>query len=84
MKPSEIEIKVGRRLQDGRVELSTLLPQVLTLRVSYGSERSSAVQLTLEQVGELRRALAEMERLMAQEQAHEEPWDGSERRRPAA
>lgn len=79
----EMELKVGRRSQDGTVSLSTHIPQMLTLRVTYGAERSSAVQLTLEQVGELRRALAEMERAMAREEASE-AWDGRERRRPAA
>lgn len=80
----EMELKVGRRSQDGTVSLSTLIPQMLTLRVTYGAERSSAVQLTLEQVGELRRALAEMERTLAKEQASAETWDGQERRRQAA
>lgn len=80
----EMELKVGRRSQDGTVSLSTLIPQMLTLRVTYGAERSSAVQLTLEQVSELRRALAEMERSMAKEQASAEAWDGQERRRQAA
>ncbi len=79
----EIELRVGRRTQDGTVSLSALIPQMLTLRVSYGAERSSAVQLTLEQVGELRRALAEMERSMVREHAAE-AWDGRDRRRSAA
>jgi hypothetical protein len=79
----EMELKVGRRTQDGTVSLSTLIPQMLTLRVTYGAERSSAVQLTLEQVGELRRALAEIERSIVREQSSEQ-WDGRERRRPAA
>ena len=79
----EIELKVGRRTQDGTIRLSALIPQMLTLSVAYGAERSSAVQLTLEQVGELRRALANMESSMVREQAEEE-WDGRERRRTAA
>ena len=80
----EMELKVGRRGQDGIVSLSTFLPQMLTLRVTYGGERSSAVQLTLEQVGELRRLLAEMERSMVRADREAGAWDGTERRRPAA
>jgi hypothetical protein len=78
------EIKVGRRIQDGTVELSMFMPQLLTLRVSYGGERAASVQLTREQVWELRRALDEFELQMAQEQEQAKPWDGGERRRPAA
>lgn len=82
------EIKVGRRSQDGIVELSVFMPQLLTMRVTHGGEAAAAVQLTREQVAELRRALAEFEELMEHEQELEEgkSWNGSERRgsRPAA
>ena len=80
----EIELKVGRRSQDGAVSLSAFIPQMLTLRVTYGAERSSAVQLTLEQVRELQRALAEMERSLTQQGQAAGMWDGEERRRSAA
>ncbi len=82
------EIKVGRRSQDGIVELSVFVPQLLTMRVTHGGEAAAAVQLTREQVAELRRVLAEFEAAMEQEQqqqAQEESWNGNERRsRPAA
>ena len=80
----EAELKVGRRSQDGRVRLAANMPQLLTLSVTYGAERSSTVMLTLEQVRELQRVLARMEQLLEQEQAQVDRWDGSERRRPAA
>jgi len=61
------------------------MPQLLTMRVTHGGEAAAAVQLTREQVAELRRVLAEFEELMEQEQEQGESWNGSERRsRPAA
>lgn len=84
MTPAEIVLRVGRRAQDGAVELSMLIPQLLMLRVTYGGERAATVQLTREQVGELRSALGEIERLMEQEQVQLETWNGSERRTSAA
>lgn len=79
------EIKVGRRSQDGTVELSVFMPQLLTMRVTHGGEAAAAVQLTREQVAQLRRTLAEFEELMELEQARPDSWNGSERRsRPAA
>jgi len=60
------------------------MPQLLTMRVTHGGEAAAAVQLTREQVAELRRVLAEFEELMEQEGAQAESWNGSERRsRPA-
>lgn len=78
------EIKVGRRAHDGTVELSVFTPQLVTLRVTHGAERAAAVQLTRGQVGELRRALGEVERLLESEGDQAVTWDGSERRRTAA
>ena len=78
------EIKVGRRSQDGTVELSVFMPQLLTLRVTHGGEPAAAIQLTREQVAKLRRVLAEFEQLMEQESAQADSWNGSERRGSAA
>ncbi len=78
------EIKVGRRSQDGIVELSVFMPQLLTMRITHGGEPAAAIQLTREQVAELRRALAEFEGLMEQEPAQAESWNGSERRSRSA
>lgn len=60
------------------------MPQLLTMRVTYGGEPAAAVQLTREQVAELRRVLAEFEQFMEQEQVQAESWNGSERRGSAA
>ena len=80
----EIEIQVGRRIQDGVVRLTAHIPRMLTLSVRYGAERASTVMLTHEQLQELQRALAAIERWLEQDAAAQEAWDGNERRRPAA
>ena len=77
---SEIDMRVGRRAGDGSLSLSTLTPQLLTLKVSYKSERGVTVQLTREQVGELRQALTELEARLEPE-ASAAAWDGNERRK---
>jgi len=56
----EISLRVGRGTQRGEVSISTLLPEVLTLRVSYKGGQAAAVVLTEEQVRQLRRALDEV------------------------
>ncbi len=56
----EIKFRVGREAQRGNVRLSSYLPEVLTLSVSYGGERAASVVLTAEQVEQLRRALDEL------------------------
>jgi len=78
------EIKVGRRSQDGSVELSVFMPQLLTMRITHGGEPAAAIQLTREQVAELRRVLAEFEQFMEQEPVQAESWNGNERRGSAA
>lgn len=80
----EIELQVGRRTQDGVVRLTAHIPQMLTLSVRYGAERAATVMLTHEQLQELQRALAALERLLEQDKAAQAEWDGNERRRPAA
>ncbi len=56
----EITLRVGRGTQRGEVSISTLLPEALTLRVSYKGGQAAAVVLTEEQVRQLRRALDEV------------------------
>ncbi|MBA2526990.1 MAG: hypothetical protein H0V18_14595 [Pyrinomonadaceae bacterium] len=58
--PKEIEFKVGRRTSDGTVRLSTYLPHLLALSVSYKGERATSVVLTRDQLRQLRHALAEL------------------------
>ena len=80
----EKELKVGRRSQDGTIRLSTYLPHLLTLSVTYKSDRAASVMLTREQVQQLRQMLTELEASMDSEEAAKEPWDGNERREDAA
>lgn len=56
----EIRLRIGSGTQRGDVRLSTFLPQVLTLSVSYKGERAATVVLTGEQVRQLRQALDEL------------------------
>ena len=56
----EIRLRVGSGAQRGDVRLSTFLPLVLTLSVSYKGERAATVVLTDEQVRQLRQALDEL------------------------
>ena len=56
----EIELKVGRGTQNGRVSLSAFLADTLSLSVSYKGERAATVVLTPEQVLQLRKALDEL------------------------
>lgn len=77
----EIELRVGRRAHDGSLSLSTLIPQLLTLRVSYKGERATTVQLTREQARELREALAELETRLEPQATLGATWGGDERRR---
>lgn len=59
-KGKEINIKVGRGTQRGDIHLSALLPETVSLSVSYKGERAATVTLTGEQVEQLRQALNEM------------------------
>jgi hypothetical protein len=56
----EINLKVGKGRQRGHVSLSALLPEALTLSVSYKGERAATVMLTSEQLQQLRQALDEI------------------------
>ena len=59
-KGKEINIKVGRGTQRGDIHLSALLPETVSLSVSYKGERAATVTLTGEQLEQLRQALNEM------------------------
>ena len=56
----EIRLRVGRGTQCGDVRLSTYLPELLTLSVSYKGERAATVVLTAAQARQLRQALDEL------------------------
>jgi hypothetical protein len=76
----DIELRVGRRVEDGIVRLSVLQPQLVQLSVNYKGERSSSVVLTRSQVQALRQALAEYELIMESDDVQPETWDENERR----
>ena len=59
-KMRQIRLKVGRGTQRGDVSLSALLPETMSLSVSYKGERAATVVLTAEQVEQLRQALDEI------------------------
>ena len=59
-KVRQIRLKVGRGTQRGDVGLSALLPETISLSVSYKGERAATVVLTAEQVEQLRQALDEI------------------------
>lgn len=60
IRDKEINIRVGRGTQGGKVGISTFLPDALTLRVSYKGGQAVTVALTEEQVLQLRQALEEI------------------------
>jgi len=76
----DIELQVGRRVEDGIVRLSALQPHLVQLSVSYKGQRSSSVVLTRSQVQALQQALAEYEQIMESDNLQSEPWDENERR----
>ena len=76
----EFTMKAGRRVQDGTVSLSALLPGVLSLSVSRKAERAATVQLTREQARRLRQALAELELMMEPDEPAAVQPEGVERR----
>ena len=77
----EIELKVGRRAQDGVVRVSTLMPHLVQLSVNYKGERAVSVVLTRQQARQLQQALAQLEPSVDAVGTTETNWDGSERRR---
>jgi hypothetical protein len=76
----DIEFKVGRRLFDGTIRLSSHPPQLVQLSVCYKGERASSVMLTREQVQTLMEALAGLEQSMGNGNDVAEDWDSHERR----
>ena len=76
----DIELRVGRRADDGIIRISALPPQLIQLSVSYKGERSSSVVLTRLQIQALRQALAEYELAMDSHDGQSEAWDQNERR----
>lgn len=76
----EVELKVGRRSDDGIVRLSAYPPQLVQLSVAYKGERSASVILTQEQIRALRDALANYVEEGLPQPETTKTWDQTERR----
>ena len=76
----DVELKVGRRSDDGIVRLSAYPPQLVQLSVSYKGRQSASVLLTQEQVEALRAALNGYLQEKVIDHQTSEPWDHTERR----
>jgi hypothetical protein len=79
-KNKEVELKVGRRSDDGIVRLSAYPPQLVQLSVEYKGERSASVILTQEQIRALRDALADYIAEKLPQSETTTTWDQTERR----
>jgi hypothetical protein len=83
---NEIEIRTGRREQDGQIRVSVFMDELLALTLEGHGERAPTLLLTLEQARRLQDALAELtlraEGAACKQKADE--WQGEERRRRAS
>jgi hypothetical protein len=82
----EVEIRTGRRDDDGKIRVSVFMDELLALALEGHGERAPTLLLTLEQARRLRDTLSELIRVAegeAREQKNEE-WRGDERRRMAS
>jgi hypothetical protein len=84
----EVEIRTGRRDNDGKIRVSAFTDELLALTLEGHGERAPTLLLTLEQARRLRDALAELTR-RAEEAGRDvknktEAWQGEERRRLAS
>ena len=81
----EVEIRTGRRDDDGKIRVSVFMDELVALTLEGHGERAPTLLLTLEQARRLRDTLSELIRGAegaAREQKTEE-WQGDERRRIA-
>jgi hypothetical protein len=82
----EVEIRTGRREQDGQIRVSVFMDELLALTLEGHGERAPTLLLTLEQARRLQDALAELSQ-RAESAAHKrktDEWQGEERRRRAS
>jgi hypothetical protein len=82
----EVEIRTGRRDNDGQIRVSVFMDELLALTLEGHGERAPTLLLTLEQARRLQDALAELTRLAesAARKQKNEAWQGEERRRRAS
>ena len=82
----EVEIRTGRREQDGQIRLSIFMDELLALTLEGHGERAPTLLLTLEQARKLKEALSDLTRQVesSARRAQAETWQGEERRRRAS
>jgi hypothetical protein len=81
-----VEIRTGRRDDDGHIRVSVFMDDLLALALEGHGERAPTLLLTLEQARRLQTALAELIE-QAENAAREQKtdvWQGEERRRLAS
>ena len=82
----EVEIRTGRRDDDGKIRVSVFMDELLALTLEGHGERAPTLLLTLEQARRLQDALGELT-LRAESAARKQKtdeWQGEERRRRAS
>ena len=84
----KVEIRTGRRNEDGLIRLSIFMDELLALTLEGHGERAPTLLLTLEQARKLEGALRELisraEGVSQAEKNKTEAWRGEERRRLAS
>ena len=82
----EVEIRTGRRNEDGQIRLSIFMDELLALTLDGYGERAPTLLLTIEQARKLRDALAELtgHAEAAARGEKTDAWTGEERRRLAS
>jgi len=81
----DVEIRTGRRNEDGKVRLSVFMDEMLALTLEGHGERAPTFLLTIEQARRLQEALERLISLaedgLKRDQSNSEAWKGDERRR---
>ena len=82
----EVEIRTGRRNEDGQIRVSVFMDELLALTLEGHGERAPTLLLTLEQARKLQDALAQLTRHLesASREQQTKKWQGEERRRLAS
>lgn len=82
----EVEIRTGRRNEDGQIRVSIFMDELLALTLEGHGERAPTLLLTLEQARRLQEALAQLTRHLesAAREEQTQAWQGEERRRRAS
>ena len=82
----EVEIRTGRREQDGQIRVSIFMDEMLALTLEGHGERAPTLLLTIEQARRLQETLSELIGKVesATQKQQSEAWQGEERRRRAS